>query len=338
MVRANALPESFFGNPSGLPSHAATLANIHSLQQRLNQKRLGLIGAISKTNQVTRQSLDTTDAKKEAADKKKYLKEVKNFLREAKKLRNHARAEIFAAARTITDLCDAGWQDQPAILHLWYALTLAAANLSDHPSKPVAALFINNKTGELIEFDVNRIPDGMKRRPDYMVEGIRSGIVVCAERNAVRSLIAQRTSLNLSFDEKSISIERDARYSALKAELKAEFPGRKLEDIRKEKLLPKWRDAQIEIMQRNVKVFSQALADAAHSGTVLDNIVVITAPQPCTECARVLVSHRPALSVFNSKYGQDFTRSPDNPAARKLLCDGGVPIRDLAQTLETFTP
>lgn len=327
MVRANALPESFFGNPSGLPTRLApqTIANVtaelDALQQHLSRHREKLIKDISEPHHGT-----------------KYEKAIKEFLPAVRKLREKYRTDIFAAAKIITDLCHEGWQENPTILQLWQKLALAAANLSDHPSKPVPALLIEINTGELVDFDVNRIADGMKRRPDYLVEVIRSGIVVCAERNSVRRLIAQRIGLNISFDEKSISKERDARYSALKAELKAEFPGRKFRDIRKEKLLPRWRNAQIEIIQRNVRVFNQALVDAAHSGTVLDNIVVITGPQPCTECARVLVSHRPTLNVFHSGHGQGFTRSPDNPAARKLLCDGGVPIRDLAQTLETLTP
>lgn len=267
-----------------------------------------------------------------------YIKSVKRFLKEVKEFRKSELPEIYKLGKRITAAYGPDWLNNPGAVSTWHQLSVAAAYLSDHPheKKPVSALFVSIITGELIEVEVNRIPDGIKRRPEYMLERLRRGIMVCAERNGIRNLITKLSGINISLDERSINAERNKKYKQLSEKFRQDFPGKNNKRARRDALAEAWMFAQIALTQDRVANFNSALISAANRNATLNDLAVITPPPTCVDCAPVIAPHKPSALVHDSRLGGIFTRNPENPEAEALLKNAGIRIVDLSSPLATL--
>ncbi|NDE91554.1 MAG: hypothetical protein EB059_10560, partial [Alphaproteobacteria bacterium] len=260
------------------------------------------------------------------------------FLPKVKAFRKDNLPKIYQLGQRITEAYGVKWLDKPEAILAWYQLAIATTHLSDHPHKDkgVSALFVSASTGELIAVEVNRIPDGVKRRADYMLEGLRRGIIVCAERNGIRKLIAKLIGIGILLDEKSISKERNTKYHQIKQEFWEKLPGKASKRVRRDALAEAWMFAQIQMTQWRITNFNHALSDAAKTQQVLSDIIVITPPPTCVDCAPVIAEHRPKSIFYHSMNGGKFTRVTDNAAAEAILRQAGIRTIDLAQRFTTL--
>ncbi len=94
-------------------------------------------------------------------------------------LREEYAPRVQSVAGRITQLHGRGWVEKEEVRELWYALTMAATELSEHPHerKKMAAIIVDNDN-RMVAWDVNRIPDGLTPRARYYVEKTRRGFIV----------------------------------------------------------------------------------------------------------------------------------------------------------------
>jgi hypothetical protein len=184
------------------------------------------------------------------------------------------------AARKVTDICAPGWERDPVILGLWHRVALVGTHFSDHPTKRVFSLIIN-EFGEMEAYAPNRMPEGVALEDVDHSAGIgaRHAFRLCSEREAC----VRRFGMKLELPD-----------------LKEAPPSQRRQQTR-----------------QAIKNLSDNIFTAGLDSNVRDRVLVSTIPT-CKSCAAVLPPIFGAI-IAPPGAGDHFTRAHANDEAETLL-------------------
>ncbi|MFA5041344.1 MAG: hypothetical protein WC464_06905 [Bdellovibrionales bacterium] len=122
-----------------------------------------------------------------------YKNAALNYATEMATIRKRYAPDIFAAAKEITELCKKekeakkDWTQNKEILNLWHNLAkFVVERLSERADVEKVGALLLSQNGDLLFFETNRVPDGIEKQGDYLVEKIRKTYGFCAEKNLFR--------------------------------------------------------------------------------------------------------------------------------------------------------
>jgi hypothetical protein len=192
---------------------------------------------------------------------------------------------VYATASKISAASGPGWEKQPEVLKLWHDLAVAVTYFSEHPTKKVATLIISGN-GKLLTFGANRVPEGLPKSGNYLIEKIRQHYIVCSERIAL------------------------ARYLGFTV-----TPPRGLSK----------RDRRQNMRPLIKTLTDRIIAEGCHNESLKDSFL-LTTTSLCELCAHAVAPYAPKGILTVEGNGKNFTRAAGIRRAADYLSRSNIPI------------